>query len=506
MNVLEELPMVSILVLTYHEITEDPRVFKQARALAKAGHSITAISDRPEGYAAAETCEGIDVKRVVAFDPWAMKPDDMEFTLDYVRSGPKSRELLTPLLTHTFTRPYYPPISARLKEVLEAPRFQKAYYRNASGLSRMRRKAEHIAFKSIAKLRLRSDENAAAKLLKKQAKAKRDLNMIVREMAQCNSFIFAKQVLQVELKTIPDIVHAHDLYTLPAALLLKKKYGCKVVYDAHEIETARASKIPEGGEQYVDDLELDCLEHVDALVTVSYTIADFYAQRFDGPHPTVVMNAPEVSLTNEQAREQGKDIRSLLGLGEEVPLLVYTGGIQRENRGLDKVAQALTELPDVHLVTVGPRHHINDEWLRNHAEVNKVSDRIHLVDAVPADEVGGVISSADCAIIPIQGVTLSYQLAMPNKLFEAATAQMPIVVSDLPDMRAFVEELGIGRAISENSPKGIAETVKIVLNNKTDYAGRRDYAQIMHKQYSWSAQVERLLHLYQDLTKVGQLT
>ena len=38
----------------------------------------------------------------------------------------------------------------------------------------------------------------------------------------------------------PDVVHAHDLYTLLAGVWIARRHKARLLYDAHELETARA--------------------------------------------------------------------------------------------------------------------------------------------------------------------------------------------------------------------------------------------------------------------------
>ena len=97
-------------------------------------------------------------------------------------------------------------------------------------------------------------------------------------------------------------------------------------------------------------------------------------------------------------------VRAQAGAAPGTPLVVFTGGVQRENRGLDKVLQALKHLEGVHLAVLGPRHVTNDLWLISAAARLGVRPRLHLLPPVPAVDVPQAIASADAAICPIQDV------------------------------------------------------------------------------------------------------
>ncbi len=470
--------------------------------MANHEYEVCVFCDQPKGYASHEKRDGVEVRRFKCFSAKDFTRDALDLVDRYPRSAEASRGLLSPVVELVEALLELGHVSERSAEILENPKLYKETYNHANGAKRLQLKSRHIAAKMALKARAIADSGLEedVHIWREKLRIERELEKTVRETFHASAFIFARNLLQFCPAAPPQIVHAHDLFTVPAALELKRLHGCKVIYDAHEIETARATKMPKTGRAHVDALERDCLDQVDAVVTVSESIGKFYEARFEGPAPTVVMNAPEVTLSPAQAVKEGIDIRSKVGLSREVPLLVYTGGIQREHRGLHKVVEALAAFKDVHLATLGARHPNNDDWLLSHAERHATIDRLHLVDAVPADHVVGTIASATASIIPIQGVSLSYQMAMPNKLFEAAIARLPILVSDLPDMRNFVEDLDIGIVMDHTSVEGIADAIRSLLESQRTSWGTPKTNDLLENHFSWSAQQRSLLALYDALT------
>jgi UDP:flavonoid glycosyltransferase YjiC (YdhE family) len=92
---------------------------------------------------------------------------------------------------------------------------------------------------------------------------------------------------------------------------------------------------------------------------------------------------------------------------------------------------------------------------------------------------------------------------MPNKLFEAAYASLPICVSNLPEMAAFVERLGIGAVMDQTSPESIAETIMKVLANPAAYVPSERAQEILKREYSWTHQAESLLNVYRSFERVA---
>lgn len=480
--------------LTYHEILADPRVFKQACALQKRGYRVTVLCptapDRPD----TEVVEGIEILRFDAYGhagatPEALakvdhmeasRPDVMARMGPYMDRAAALREIEREIAESA--------IDAAMLDRVEADR---ETYRGKRGVARIIGKFAHLR-RTHRMIRGANPDARVFSPVRAIERARRGRGLVGRarrDLYQANGYLFALNLLPVVDSLRPDLVHAHDIYCLPGGVAFAKQSGAKLLYDAHEYEPARATKMPEDGSNIADPLELDCLRHVDRMTTVSLSIRDLYAKRFDGPVPDLIYNAPPAP------RDDGDvpDIRALTGLRRDVSIIMFTGGVQREARGLDKVLVAMTHLPeDVVLVAMGPRVPRNDAWLLDEAERLGMTDRLHLVPGVPATDVVPTISGADIAIVATQDTSLNQRFSMPNKLFEGAFAGVPLVVPDLPDMGRFVAETGLGAVMNAHDPESIAATIRNVLADPARYTPSEEVRARLQAAYSWGAQEDTL--------------
>ena len=589
----------AVLSLNYHEVTEDARVFKQARALVARGHRVAVMCRRLADRERTESVDGVEVVRFECFSHDRVRetdPDLFPFLqasrplmearyLPYARAAERSAWLARarawaeerfeatesalasapvaalasagpvrpsgdgisdPIAADAALRTMASALSPILKELRALRRDLKDRIR-ASGRDRsevvclrerfatidkslrewaglrtvVRARREELAT-AIERLPPRSgpqghETNRAHDLARRHLCSAKDARSWIRadhrartreraerfrELYQCLSIVFAVNLMRETLPFTPDVIHAHDFYTLPGAIVLARRTGAHVLYDAHEYEPGRASKMPPEGNQLVDLMERDCLVHVDRMTTVSPSIADLYARRFPGPSPDLVMNTPDICIESPRAAEAVSSsgrLRELAGLGSDARIIAFTGGTQRENRGLDKLCHALAELPNFHLVALGQRHERDDAWLMNHAREAGVEDRVVLLLPVDAREVVPTIADADLSICVIQDAGTSYRYALPNKLFEAAFARLPIVVSNLPEMRRFVEAFGIGRATDQTDPRAIARTIREVVATRDSYLMSPSRIDQLVSQYSWRSQEERLAGIVREL-------
>jgi len=122
---------------------------------------------------------------------------------------------------------------------------------------------------------------------------------------------------------------------------------------------------------------------------------------------------------------------------------------------------------------------------------------IYFYPAVSPDVLLDYTSSADFGISTIEDSCLSYRYCLPNKLFEYLMAEIPVIASNLPEMRKLVQDYGIGGITKENSSIGlknaIAQAVK--LDSKKIQKGIKKAKAI----YNWEEQEKVLLEAYEGL-------
>ncbi len=492
----------TVIVLNYHELSTDARVLKQARALGENGFAVTVYCDRPQGLPDAATIDGIKVVRFQCFSGDLIEPSDVERFgfLSVARS-----EIINRFLPYAQACRDYRLLTEKLSQRFGADfaaRLKSGRAKELSGVQKVRSRIGRMVLKSALAIPVRVSADGSATVTKRlrYRQTEKALRATRKSLYQASSLVFASNLLRQPFPDRVCAIHAHDIYCLPGGVLLSQKFGVPLIYDAHEYEPARATKMAETGPNLPELLEDDCLPYVSRIITVSENIGALYGRRFSGPPPTIVMNSPECGFApSETEQDQAVCIRTNAGLDDNVPVVVFTGGVQRAHRGLDVVLAALKDVPSAVLVCLGPRHPTNDEWLLNQASYLGVRNRVVLLPAVDARLVPVAIRKATVAVCPIQDVSLSYRFSMPNKLFEAVFAGIPICVSDLPDMRRFVEDLGVGKVMDQTDPKNIAETLRYVIENRSEFSLTPGARAKLLNTYSWEAQVRKLLDLYADV-------
>ena len=287
-----------------------------------------------------------------------------------------------------------------------------------------------------------------------------------------------------------DVYHAHELWSLQACAMAAKARKVKLVYDSHELEAHRNNDWCEASNVTRIKYERRYIRQANAVISVSAGCVDEIRRSYDLEKVHLLRNTPLLgTLTRSRT-----NLRAWVGLDADTPLMVYTGSVTI-NRGLELVLQALQELPKFHLVTVGPWNQAVQDNLLKRAKTLGVRDRFHSHPKVPPEELIDLISTVDLAIIPIQNACLSYYYCLPNKLFEAAFAGLPIVASDLPDMREFILGNELGCVFDNGDPSALVEAVTTTYARRAEYRNEQK-TQWLRKEHCFEQERNVLTDIY----------
>lgn len=313
----------------------------------------------------------------------------------------------------------------------------------------------------------------------------------------CELFYIDEFVESVKLSNeniLADIVHAHDLNSLPLGLKIAQKNNAKLIYDSHELEMSRNSKYSWLARRCRKQKEKIGIQKSDCTITVSDSIGTHLQHSYKLSNVNIIYNAPEVYCDNSLKR----DIRSDLKLTNDVPLIIFVGNVTI-NRGVDKVLDAIAKEPSLHFAMIGARRVEVEIALRGKIKALNLLNRVYFVEPVLPHEVVSYINTADVSVLPIQNACLSYYYCMPNKLFESVFAGLPVAVSNLFDMSKFVLNYNCGLVMDEKSPDDILRVIRKILRNRTDYLlDEEKYNELIAK-YSWQTQAGNLKKIYEDL-------
>lgn len=312
----------------------------------------------------------------------------------------------------------------------------------------------------------------------------------------------------------PDVVHAHDGLSLPLAGSVSQRAKSLMVYDSHELEAHRSPPLSARQKRNVERIEQRYLPQADAVTTIGQRYAEYLETRYGIARPHVIYNAPplqERPLPKKWQQPTRTSLRAEANLSEDATLLVYTGNVTI-NRGCEQVLEGLAfylkrqgAKQNVHFSMVGKPRPETVEEVKKIASGLGLTNHIHFHDPVSPTAVVDFISEGDIAVIPVIPAALSYDYAMPNKLFESMLAGLPILGARLAEMAPFIEQHKLGVCYDPLSPESFVDGLEQLLVNGEAARLSPARKQELGVQFSWEAQ-EKVLHgVYEDLATSKEL-
>lgn len=286
-----------------------------------------------------------------------------------------------------------------------------------------------------------------------------------------------------------EIVVAHDLPMLPVGVWLADRCGARLVFDSHELWCEQ--NFPRSWRRAWGRVESRHMGRCDAVITVNASIAAELRHRHRLADVQVVTNAAP------EPPQQARSLRQACGIPHEHRVLLYQGSLS-EGRQLAQVVQAMHQIRalDWHLVMLGDG--VLRSRLQRLAGRGPARDRIHILPAVPQDDLLAWTASADAGLVPYVADCMNSMLCTPNKLYEFISAGLPILASDLPELRSIVRDRGFGMVADLSLPMQIARSIDAFVADHAKLAAWRRAVVSGRHEFGWPMQAERLQALFRQ--------
>ena len=308
---------------------------------------------------------------------------------------------------------------------------------------------------------------------------------------------FLVTLVRAALAERPDVVHAHDAAMLAPGAISARLAGARLVYDAHEF-AAGVALVGGPWRLFTTTLERAFIRRCAAVITVSDGIAGRLAERYGmARRPVVVRNATELTL----ARAAKGGLRAALGIGA-TPLILHQGAAA-PGRGCETLIRAVARLDEVELAFLGDAAPGYAGELAAVAADLGVSDRVHFHPGVPLAELLAYTRDADVGVSLLEDGAENHRLALPNKVFEYIAAGVPVVVSDLPELRRLVQSHGVGWTADPGRPEAVAAALAAALEHRGNTALRARLTRA-HAELGWAREQQNLVALYAALDRESE--
>jgi glycosyltransferase involved in cell wall biosynthesis len=259
------------------------------------------------------------------------------------------------------------------------------------------------------------------------------------------------------LRTPFDVVHCHDLDTLPLGFLLGKLKRKPIIYDAHEsFPDMLEGNVPRIVQRALLHLENFLISRIDLLITVGEKLRKHFAQR--GARRSVVVGNWKRLSEFVRTKQQNQGVRRRLAIPDEALVIVCITQLLRD-RKIEELLAAMEACPDVYLI-LGGRGVLEELVLRAVA----ANPRIRLVGFVSGKEIADYTCAGDVVYYGFDPQNPNARFSAPNKLYEAMAAGRPLITGDFGEIADIVREAHCGIVLTEYSVREILKAFEVLAN------------------------------------------
>lgn len=263
--------------------------------------------------------------------------------------------------------------------------------------------------------------------------------------------LYNLKLIWIGLKMKPDVFYAHDFYLPFSARLIQLYTGAKVVYDAHElIIPSPNAKIGFRAKLFYI-LEKLTVRRFQLILTANEERATVMQQSYNlKSRPLPVLNIIE-KIDDSGLISQKTVVEQVPILGDfakDSILFVYQGVVMKKRR-IDLIIDKVARLKNAQILIIGGGDLEYISELKNHCLIQGFHN-VSFLSKVPLKTLYSILKICHYGIISYANVDLNNTYCAPNKLYEYAYFELPMVTSSQELFHKTFEEYPMGIVLSQD--------------------------------------------------------
>ncbi|MCX6430215.1 MAG: glycosyltransferase [Actinobacteria bacterium] len=279
-----------------------------------------------------------------------------------------------------------------------------------------------------------------------------------------------------------DIVHAHDFTALEIGARLSRERKVPLIYDSHEWwlgrqRQYRPTPFTDGREAR---LERKLVQQASAVITVGKSIGDLMRLQREAKNVRVVRNSfPKTSDTSSLVTTPPKGV-------------IYAGRVDAF-RELETIIYA-SKTVSISITWMGD---YANQWATQWVPIARASG----IEVLPSQSLSAVttaMQNAGLAFVTHSDQFESHRLALPNKLFHAVQAGVPVIATNVSELAGVVREFDLGELYEAGNAESMQKAIERAIDRHSDLVSNVNAAK---GAMSWETDEKVLVQIYQDLIK-----
>lgn len=294
-----------------------------------------------------------------------------------------------------------------------------------------------------------------------------------------------------------DIYHFHDPELIPVGLMLRL-CGKRVIYDVHEhVPDQILSKqwIPKPLRFFVskcvDFIERKSARFFTGIVVATPTIENRFSK----------FNENILLLNNYPILEKFNVLDRNVKQTSNAKNICYIGSIT-QIRGIYQIVQALGHV-NVQLLLAGK---FDSEKLKQDCEQLPGWSKVLELGYLSYNELFDVMKNSMAGLVLLHPVP-NFLNAQSTKIYEYMAAGLPVIASDFPLWKNFVEGDQVGLCVDPFDIKKITEAIEYLCNHPAEAKQMGENGRkLIETQYNWGIEAKKLISFYRGFLSVNDIS
>lgn len=288
------------------------------------------------------------------------------------------------------------------------------------------------------------------------------------------------------LETNPNCIHVCKTDMLVVAYLYKiySKHKCKIIYevsDMHELMLTNSnkpsriiiSKLLKGIEKLL------CKKVDNIIVTSEYFYSEFYKDFIDEKKKLFIPNTPDLDIF----KNYNDNLNEKFTIG-------YIGSIRYKEQ-IELLIKAVKDI-DINILIAGSGK--DYEYIRKLCEGKEYIEFYGPYEY--KKEIVKLYEKVDCIYSVYDYSLQNVRIALPNRLYESAICNKPIIVAKNTELSKIVKHYNIGISVQYNSIEEIRDALLSLKTNRRDYIEKKNNCKKFINKFKLQDYNEKLQELY----------
>jgi glycosyltransferase involved in cell wall biosynthesis len=287
-----------------------------------------------------------------------------------------------------------------------------------------------------------------------------------------------------------DVLVSNDLDTLLPNYLIAKLKNVHLVYDSHEL----FCEVPELQNNPIKKntwkrIERWIFPKLKNVFTVNDSIAKKYSDEYH-VEVKVVRNIPPLS----NQKNFTKITKAELNIPTDKKIIVLQGAGINIDRGAEEAVEAMQFINNAVLLIIGSGDVI--AVLKQMVDSLKLNDKVKFIGKIPFERLLQYTHHADLGLTLDKDTNINYRYSLPNKLFDYIHAGVPVLASNLVEVKKIITDYAVGDLIENHQPKHIADKINFMLNDSIQLELWKKNTRIAAEKLNWEIEELQLIEVY----------